>query len=308
VNRRGWALFVVASVLGGMPYLLIKIAVEDFPPLTIVWLRCTIAAVVLLPFMLRRTTITQLKEHWRPAVLLSLAQISGPFTLIAMGEQHITSSMAGLLIALEPLVVALLVMRFDRTEPVNARLMAGLISGVTGVVVLVGFTMGGDRLAWLGAGMVLLATIGYSIGILLVKWRLSQVSPIGLSAATLGFNAVLLAPAGAVGLLTATPTLNSSLSIVVLGVACTAVAFVAYYALIVVAGAGRASVVTYLNPAVAVVLGALFLSEPMTSSMIAGLVLVLVGSWLATGPSTPPPEIPIDSEMVDASESRPPDS
>jgi drug/metabolite transporter (DMT)-like permease len=288
VSRRAWVLFVTAAILGGMPYLLIKVAIDDFSPLTIVWLRCAIATVALLPFALRRTVFAQIRAHWWMVVLLAFTQITVPFTLIAMGEQYITSSLAALLIALEPLVLALLVMRFYKVERLTGRLLSGLIVGITGVLILLGFDVGTDRLALLGAAMVLLATFGYAAGILIVKRGLSEVSPLGLSTATLGINAVLLAPIGATGLLTHTPTGKSVVSVVVLGVACTAVAFVAYYALIPAAGASRAAVTTYLNPAVAVVLGVLFLGEPITGTTITGFVFVITGSWLSTGPFAPP--------------------
>jgi drug/metabolite transporter (DMT)-like permease len=288
VSRRAWALFATAAILGGMPYLLIKVAIDDFSPLTTAWLRCAIATVALLPFALRRTVFALVRAHWRVVVLLAFAQITVPFTLITMGEQYITSSLAGLLMALEPLAVALLVMRFDNSERLTGRLLSGLVTGLTGVFVLLGFDVGTDRLELLGAAMVLLATFGYAAGILIVKRRLSEVSPLGLSTATLGINAVLLTPIGATGLLTYTPTAKGVASVAILGVACTAVAFVVYYALIPAAGASRAAVTTYFNPAVAVVLGAVFLGEPITGTAITGFVFVIAGSWLSTGPLTPP--------------------
>lgn len=288
VSRRGWVLFAATSLLWGLPYLFVKIAVTGFEPVTIVWLRTAGGAVVLLPIAVRSGALRGLGRRWRSLVLLALVEVTVPFLLITYGEQRIPSSLAGLLIAAEPLVVALLALRFEPGERVNGTRLAGLLMGLTGVVGLLGLDGTTTLAALLGALMVLLAAVCYGVGVLLVRKDFAGESPVGVAAVMLALNGVALTPAGVAGLPGALPRPAVLASVAVLAVACTAVAYVTYFGLVADAGASRAAVVTYVNPAVAVTLGIAVLGEPLTAATAAGFLLIIAGSWLSTGGTLPP--------------------
>lgn len=288
MTRRAWLLFAMMSLLWGLPYLFIKIAVDEFSPFAIVWLRCGIAAVVLLPLAVRSGVLGQLRGRWGPVALLTTVEIIAPFSLISAGEQHITSSLTGLLIAAMPLFVAVLAIRLAPSERVGGLRLVGLVVGLVGVALLLGLDVGGDSTAMLGAAMVLAATVCYGLSVLLVKRAFAGVSPLAITTVTVSIAAVVLTPLGLVGLPDHSPAVGDVSAIVALGLFCTAIAMVAYFALIGLAGASRASVVTYVNPAVAVALGVAVLGEPLTAATGAGFLLIIAGSWLSTGGTLPP--------------------
>ena len=285
MNRRAWFLFLVVSVLWGIPYFLIKIALEDLSPLLVVAGRVGIAALVLLPIAAARGTLTQLRGHLGPVILLSFVHILGPFLLITYGETHISSSLTGLLIAVEPVVIALLMARTERLTPLR---IAGLVLGFGGVALLVGLDLSGDRLGLLGAGMVLLAAILYAVATKLVQRRLSDVPTESLVGATTGITALALAPFAAFALPDHPVRVEAWASLTVLGLFCTALALLAFYQLIGLAGSTRAGLVTYVNPVVAVLLGVALLDEHVGLSTVAGFSLVAAGCWLSTRPAPQP--------------------
>jgi len=208
-------------------------------------------------------------------------EVAAPFLLIAFGEQHITSSLAGLLIAADPLFVVLLALRVDASERAGGRRLAGLLLGFVGVVMLLGLDPGGDALGLLGGAMVLLAAVCYAAGALLIK-RLADVPPLGSVAASLSLASLWLLPAALVTLPNRLPSGAVMASLLLLGLACTALGFLVYFSLIAAAGATRASLITYVNPAVAVLLGVAVLHEPLTAVTLAGFGLILAGCWLST--------------------------
>jgi drug/metabolite transporter (DMT)-like permease len=274
VSRRAWALFVAMSLIWGVPYLLIKIAVAELSPLEVVFARVLIAAVLLLPVALSRGALAGLRPRLGWLVGLALLEVAVPFPLIAAAEQRIASSLTGILISVEPLFIALLALRFDAGERVSGLRLVGLLIGLAGVVTLLGLDLGGSASELMGAGMVLLATLCYAGGAMLVQRRLRDVDPLGVSASTLVISVVLLAPLAWWSLPAAPPAPEVLAALVVLGAVCTAIAFILFFALIAAAGPGRAAVITYVNPAVAVALGI-------------GFLLIIAGCWLATG-SAPP--------------------
>jgi drug/metabolite transporter (DMT)-like permease len=287
VSRRAWALFVAMSLIWGVPYLLIKIAVAELSPLEVVFARVLIAAVLLLPVALSRGALAGLRPRLGWLVGLALLEVAVPFPLIAAAEQRIASSLTGILISVEPLFIALLALRFDAGERVSGLRLVGLLIGLAGVVTLLGLDLGGSASELMGAGMVLLATLCYAGGAMLVQRRLRDVDPLGVSASTLVISVVLLAPWAWWSLPAAPPAPEVLAALVVLGAVCTAIAFILFFALIAAAGPGRAAVITYVNPAVAVALGIVVLGEPITAATVAGFLLIIAGCWLATG-SAPP--------------------
>jgi len=288
MSRKGWLLFIAISVFWGIPYLFIKIAVRELDPTVVVFARVGIAAVVLVPVALFRGTWQQLRQQWRALIVLSCVQIVGPFLLISYGEQHIASSLTSLLIAADPLLVALLALRFDPSERVSGLRLVGLFIGMGGVVALLGLDVGGDRQGLLGAGLVLLAAAGYAVAALLVKRPPVATLPLlGVVAAECAVTTVVLLPLAVMRLPNRVPDLEVMVSLLVLGLICTALAYLTFYALVSEVGASRGTVFTYVNPVVSVFLGVTLLGEPLNAAMVAGFILILVGSWLSTGGALP---------------------
>ncbi|HEY0001655.1 MAG TPA: DMT family transporter [Actinoplanes sp.] len=282
MNRRAWTLFLLVAVLWGIPYFLIKIAIEDLSPVFVVAARCAIAALVLLPVAAVRGTLGALRGRLPAVAVIAVVHIVGPFLLITYGETHISSSLTGLLIAIEPVVIALLM---SRAEPLTRGRVTGLVLGFAGVAVLVGLDLSGDRLGLLGAGMVLLAAASYAVATFLVQRTAGDVPPEALAGATTTISTLVLAPFALLSLPAQAVRVEAWASLGALGVLCTAVALLAFYGLIGLVGSNRAGLVTYVNPVVAVLLGVLLLNERIDASTAAGFALVAVGCWLSTRPA-----------------------
>ena len=287
MSARGWGLFAAVSVIWGMPYLFIKLAVDDgISPGFVAWSRVTLAALLLLPLAWRGGALRGLPLGW--LAIFAGAEIAIPFPLIGFGEQRISSSLAAILIASLPLVVAFLALRFDHSErPTRARLV-GMLIGLSGVVALVGIDIGGRGAELVGAGAVLLATVGYAIGPLIIKRQLSEVDPLGPVTAAMGIASIMLLPFGVADFPLHEASGQGLASLAVLGVVCSALAFIAYFRLVAEVGASRATVITYVNPVVALGLGVAILGEEVTAGAVAGLLLILAGSWLSTDGRLPP--------------------
>jgi drug/metabolite transporter (DMT)-like permease len=291
MTRRAWLMFAAVSLLWGVPYLFIKVAVGEVPPVTVVFVRVALAASLLLPLAAQRGALRGLGRRLPQLVVLSLSEITIPFVLISMGEQRISSSLTGLLIAALPLFVAQLALRFDRAERVGGLRLLGLLLGIGGVALLLGLDVGGDAGQLVGAVLVLLATLCYAASTLVVKRAFAEVPMLGVVAAATAVATVLLAPPALALTPARLPGVEVVLALFALGVLCTAAALVLYFALIVEAGPSRAAVITYLNPAVAVILGVAVLGEPLTPAIVLGFLLIIAGSLLATQ-SSPRREAP----------------
>jgi drug/metabolite transporter (DMT)-like permease len=297
VSARGWVLFAAVSVIWGMPYLFIKIGVEELSPGFVAWSRVALAAVVLLPLAIRTGALRGLPLRW--LVAFAAVEIAIPFPLIGFGEQRISSSLAAILIAALPLVVAFFALRFDHAErPTPARLV-GMFVGLAGVMALVGIDIGGRGATslgavvvlgaeLLGAAAVLTATLGYAAGPLIVKRHLKGCDPLGPVTAAMAIASIMLLPFGIGDFPTEMPQTDTLVAIVVLGLVCSAAAFLLFFRLIAEVGPSRATVITYVNPIVALALGVAVLGESVTAGAIAGLLLILAGSWLATDGRLPP--------------------
>jgi drug/metabolite transporter (DMT)-like permease len=289
MSGRAWAAFGAVSVLWGIPYLFIKVAVDDgVPPAFLAWVRVVLAAALLLAIAWRAGTLRSVRGHWRWLAAFAVAEITIPFPLIAAGEQHIASSLAAIIIATAPLFVAVLALRYDASERVTGRRLVGLLLGLAGVVALVGIDVAGQGDELLGAGAILLAALGYAIGPMVLKRHLVDLDPRASMGASLALASLLLLPAVALDPPSAPLSAQAIAALLVLGVLCTAVAFVVYGVLIAEVGAGRALVITYINPVVAVALGVAVLGERPGAGAIAGLLLILAGSWLSTDGRVPP--------------------
>ncbi len=288
MTRKGWLLFLAMSVFWGIPYFFIKIAVRELDPSVVVFARAAIAACILIPIALRGKMIRPLFRHWPIVLLFSIIHMAGAFLLISYGEQHVASSLTSLLIASNPLIVALLALGFDKSERINGSRLVGLLIGLGGLVVLLGFDVGRDKQVWFGALLILLAATGYAIGALMLKHRpLVALPRIAVAAAECSTTTVLLLPLVLTRLPSRVPDAGVLLSLLLLGVICTALALPTFFALIAEVGASRGTVITYVNPVVSVLLGVAVLQEPLTMATILGFVLIIAGSWLSTTGSIP---------------------
>lgn len=288
MSARAWALFATVSVIWGMPYLFIKIAVDEMSPSVVAWSRLALAAAILLPVAWKLGALRGLGERWRILTLFAAVEMAIPWPLISFGEVHITSSLAAILIAAVPLFVALIALRFDHSERPTPTRLVGMLIGLAGVAALVGIDIGGRTDELLGALAVLLAAFCYAIGPMIVKRRLSDVDPLGPVAASLAIATLLVTPFAAADIPDSVPSGEAVASIAVLGLVCSALAFLFFFRLIAEVGAGRATVITYVNPVVALALGVAVLDESVTTGVVVGLLLILAGSWLSTDGRLPP--------------------
>ena len=221
------------------------------------------------------------RERW--ILAYAVVEMALPFPLIAAGEHHVDSSIAAIVIATVPLLIALLALRFDHTERPTRTRMLGMLVGLAGVMALVGIDLSGQSTELLGAGAVMVAALGYAAGPMIIKRHLLEYDPRATMAASLAVAATLLTPAGLLTIPDSVPPADALTSLIVLGVLCTAAAFVILMVLVSEVGAGRASIITYINPVIAVALGVIVLGESPGAGAIAGLLLILAGrGWPPT--------------------------
>ena len=265
--------------LWGIPYLLIKVAVEDLSPPMVVLARTSIGALVLLPIAAAKGQLVALRPHWRALLAFTVLEIAGPWLLLTDAERFLSSSLTGLLIAAVPMVAAVASMALGDEDRLDRTRVVGLVVGMAGVAVLLGLDLGGELRA---AGEVGLVVLGYGTAPLIVSRKLSDVPSLGVIAASLGIAAVFYAPIAAFSWPSHVPSGRVIWSIIGLALACTVAAFLVFFALIAEAGPNRALVITFINPAVALALGILLLGERFTWGAAVGFPLVLVGCLLAT--------------------------
>jgi drug/metabolite transporter (DMT)-like permease len=282
VSWRAWFAFVALGIIWGLPYFFIKVAVQELSPFVVAWGRIVIATSILLPIAWYRGALRPLSAHKRAVCAFAIVELVIPFSAISIGERWIDSSVTGILIAAVPLIITLISRFFGVHERLGATRALGLLLGLAGVVTLVGFGTISGLLGWVGVGCMLLATLGYAIGPLIIQRHLNSLDAIGpLSASLLVASILLLIPA----VLTRpqhVPSAAGLCSVAALGVICTALAMLLMFYLVSHAGASRASVITYINPAVATLLGVWLLHERLGVGGFAAFGLILLGSWLAT--------------------------
>lgn len=278
------------GVIWGTPYLLIKVAVDEVSPPMLVFVRTVVGAAVLLPLVLRRRQLAALRGRWWWLVAFAVAEIVGPWLLLSDAERTLSSSTAGLLIATVP-IIGVLIGRFtgDRQRVTPLR-WAGLLVGFVGVALLAGSALDGG---WWPVTEILLTALGYAGAPFIADRALRDVPGLTVTATSLAFASLVYAAPAAATWPSELPSGQALLALAALSVVCTALAFVLFMELIREVGAARATVITYVNPAVAVALGVALLGEPFTLTVGAAFVLILVGSVFATGISrTGRPETP----------------
>lgn len=288
MSRRGAWAFAFMSLVWGASYLLIKVAINGgMPAADIAWLRVALAAAVLVAVAWRSGALGRLGGRWKWIVAYAVCEISIPFPLIAAGEVHVASSLTAIIIASVPLIVTVLSLRFDPSERPTRRRALGLVIGFSGVIALVGLDVAGSSAELLGAAAIFVGAIGYAIGPMVVKLGMGGLDSRAVMGASLLVATVILAPFAAVDLPRRAPSAGAWAAVAALGLFATAAAFVVYTVLIREIGTSRATVITYINPLVALVLGILLLGERPGGGAVVGLVLILAGSWLSTGGRMP---------------------
>ena len=279
---RGWTAFAALGIIWGLPYFFIKIAVQEVSPFTLAFVRVLLATLILMPIAWRRGALRSLAKHKAPIVAFGLIEFAIPFSLISLGERWISSSVTGILIAMVPLSIALIQRFFGIREALGGWRIAGLAIGFIGVAALLGTGPVSGALGWAGVGCMLVSTLCYAVGPLIIQRHLHGLDSIGPLAASLGVaSAILLIPA-ALEIPSSLPSANALASIAVLGIVCTAIAMLLMFYLVRHAGASRASVITYINPVVATLLCVLVLDEHLGIGGFIAFALILLGSWLAT--------------------------
>ena len=290
MTQRGALLFAAMCVIWGIPYLLIKVAVDDMSPSMLVLGRTLIAALLLLPIAAVRGELRPLLPYWAPLVAFAAIEIALPWVLLGAAETQVSSSLTGLLIAAVPLVAAVIATS-SGAERLSLTSGIGLALGVLGVAAIVGVNLEGARavpLAEIG-----LVAVCYAVGPAILQRWLSGLPALGVIAASLVLTAIVYLPFGATSVPEKTPSTAALASVVTLAIVCTALAFLLFFALIGEVGPVRATVITYVNPAIAAALGVLILDERFTVGMALGFALVLAGSVLATRHGGAPAEQPV---------------
>ena len=281
MTRRGALLFAAMCVIWGIPYLMIRVAVRELAPVTLVFLRTAIAALLLTPVAAWRGELRPLLAYWKPVLAYTAVEVAMPWVLLAHAETRLSSSLTGLLIAAVPLVGAAIL-----RERMGTLRLFGLLVGRAGVAALVGLATG--DVSVLPLVEIALVAVGYAAGPIILTRSLSDLPALGVVAASLVLTALVYLPFALWKLPDGIPSAHVVESVVGLAIVCTALAFLVFFALIAEVGPVRATVITYVNPAVAAVLGVALLDERLTVGMVVGFLLVIAGSFFATGRAPEP--------------------
>jgi drug/metabolite transporter (DMT)-like permease len=281
MDRRAWFWLLALGAIWGASYMFIAIGLRDLSPAMVAFVRVALAAGVLIPVAAAQGALAGARPYIGWLVLVGAVQVAGPFILISAGEEEISSSLAGILVASTPLWTALLAIYVDHEERSQGLRLVGVLLGFVGVGLLLGVDLGGEGAELLGGLMVVLAALGYAIGGLLAKHRLAGMAPLGMSALVLVASSLILLPAALATAPDSFPGAGPLAAVTTLGLLGTGIAFVIVYSLITTVGPARAWIVSYIAPGFAIFYGALLLSEEITAATIAGLALILAGSWLS---------------------------
>jgi len=282
LTKVGWSRFLLLGFLWGIPYLFLKVAVEEISAELIVFARVFIGGLILLPLAIKKGRLLVARRYWPFLILYSITEMIGPWYLITHAEKEISSGLTGLLVATVPIWSAILASIFgDHTVWHKSRLF-GLIIGFIGVVAVVGIESFGGKQDIFSIGMVIIAAMGYAYAINMINRRIPQVPGIAINTWAMIITSIVYLPFAVATWPSAMPSVEAIGSVISLGVLCTAAAFIVFFKLVAEVGPPRASLITYLNTAVAVLLGVILLGEPITLGIALGLPLVLIGSYFAS--------------------------
>ncbi len=282
MTRRSWILMLALAALWGASYMFIKIALEDgLSDPFIVFSRTALGALVLAPVALRSGAFGAAREHLGWLAIIAGVQIVAPFLLITIGQNHVPSSLAGVLVASAPIFTALIAAVAVQSERLEGMAVIGIVVGMAGIALLFGVDLGGDQATLLGGLGILLASVGYAIGALIAKRKLAGVAPEGIAATIMALSALALLPTVPFAAPDAVPGVGTFAALFALGAGGTGIAFLLFYMLNAEIGPSRAAVVAYIAPVFSVLYGVTLLDEAFTVSTVAGLVLILGGSYVA---------------------------
>jgi drug/metabolite transporter (DMT)-like permease len=286
MTREAWLLFAAMSVIWGLPYLFIKVAVVEVTPAALVLGRTLLAAMVLVPVALASGALRPALRAWRVVAVFAVLEMAIPWLLLGHAEQRISSALAGLMLAMVPIVGAGVTALLGTRHNVTRVRLVGMGLGVLGVAGLVGLDSAAGHLDWLSVVELLVVAVCYAVAPIVIDRQREPPPALGVIALSVLLVSIVYLPLGLPGFVAAWPLLPATAaSVAALGLVCTALAFVLFFRLIAVAGPVRAVTITFINPAVAIALGVLVLGESLTPGMLVGFPLVLAGSWLATRPA-----------------------
>ena len=282
MSRRNWFLFFFVGFIWGIPYLLIKVAVEDLSPPVIVFARVAIGAAILIPIAMKRGSLMPAIKAWKYVIPYAIGEMVGPWFLITAAEQKMTSGLTGLLVATVPIWTTILAsLHGDKTVWQTKRLL-GILVGFVGIVLVVGIESFSGRQSIVAIAMVIIASIGYAWAVTMVTTKIPHIEPISINGVAMVFTAIVYLPFALIYAPDKAPSMEALGSVIALGLFPTAMAFILFFQLIKDIGTARGSLVTYLNTAFAVILGVIILREPFTLGIALGLPLVLIGSYFAS--------------------------
>ena len=282
MSRRNWFLFFFVGFIWGIPYLLIKVAVEDLSPPVIVFARVAIGAAILIPIAMKRGSLMPAIKAWKYVIPYAIGEMIGPWFLITAAEQNMTSGLTGLLVATVPIWTTIIAsLHGDKTVWHHKRLL-GILVGFIGIVLVVGIESFSGRQSIVAIAMVIVASIGYAWAVTMVTTKIPHIEPISINGVAMVFTAIVYLPFALIYAPDKAPSIEALSSVLALGLFPTAMAFILFFQLIKDIGTARGSLVTYLNTAFAVILGVIILREPFTLGIALGLPLVLIGSYFAS--------------------------
>jgi len=285
MSRRNLILFLLSGFLWGIPYLFIRVAVDPqdgFHPAIVVFGRVVIGALILIPIAIYDKTFFTALKNWRYIAVYALFEMVGPWILIGTAEQKISSGLAGLLVSSVPIFSTLIASRYGDKSVWQPKRLFGIAIGFLGVFLLVGIeslTGSSDPISIL---MVIAASIGYAFAVIYITRKMPEGSGVAINGIAMAMTAVFYSPALFFFWPDRAVSHEAIYSLIALGVFSTGIAFAIFFAVMAEIGPTRASLVTYMNTAFAVVLGVIILNEPLTLGIIVGLPLVLIGSYLAS--------------------------
>jgi drug/metabolite transporter (DMT)-like permease len=282
MTRKSWIQFGFVGILWGIPYLLMKVAVADIPPPMIVAGRTLIGALILIPIAIKKNTLKDAIQGIKYVAPYAVLEMVGPWILITNAEKQITSGLAGLLVATVPIFSTIFSsLRGDHTVWQPKRIV-GLVVGFTGIVALVGIESITGASNPKAIAMVILASMLYAYAVLMITTNLPGVDGIAINGVAMGITCLFYTPIAIAMWPTHHVSTKAIGALLALGVFSTAIAFMLFFIVIVEIGAARGSLTTYVNTAVAVLLGIIILGEPITLGIIVGLPMVVLGSYLAS--------------------------
>ena len=281
MSRKSLFHFALVGILWGIPYLLMKVAVEDFPPAAVVAGRTLIGASILIPIAIYRKKFKGAVLGFKFVAFYALLEMIGPWILISTAQQKINSGLAGLLVSTVPIFATVIISLRGDHSVWQLRRIIGIVVGFLGLILVVGIESLTGSADLLSIAMVLIASVSYAYAVIMILANLPLVDGIAINGLAMAISTVFWGPV-AIAQWPSNISMNSALSLIALGIFSTAFAFILFFKLIEEIGPARGSLVTYVNTAVAVVLGVIILKEPLTIGIVIGLPLVLIGSYLAS--------------------------